>query len=36
MLTYFPSIKGVMHINPQMLQSQHFCLQQLLHQMPIC
>jgi hypothetical protein len=36
MLTYFSSIKGAIHINPQMLQSQLFSLQQLLHQMPIC
>jgi len=36
MLTYLPSIKGAMHINLQMLQSQLFNLQQLLHQMPIC
>jgi hypothetical protein len=36
MLAYIPSIKGVMHINPQMLQSQLFSLQQLLHQMLIC
>ncbi len=36
MLTYLPSIKGAMHIIRQMLQSQLFSLQQLLHQMLIC